>query len=207
MPFIDDLALELITLVMASGIVVYLTGITYLEYRKNGPKNVEETLRLGMFPLGFLGGVIVIIGLWQEMTWPFPAGTSLYNIAFGDVYLMFGIILLSMALTIAFKQKLQIVGFFALLGGIMASYYGSIIYSQGLTKSPLATLAMYTAFGIAGFFTYPATYAYDSMASGKSPGKGWGIMLVIFWLFFIFSAALAAVIGVPAVLEHIQSTP
>lgn len=207
MPFIDDLALELITLVMTSGIVVYLTGITYLQYRKNGPKNVEETLRLGMFPLGFLGGVIVILGLWQEMTWPFPAGSSLYNIAFGDAYLMFGIILLAVSLTIAFKQKLQIVGFFALLGGIMAIYYGSIIYSQGLTKSPLATLAMYTSFGIAGIFTYPATYAYDTMSEGKKVGMIYGITLIIFWLFFIFSAILAGTIGVPAVLEHIQSTP
>ncbi len=207
MPFIDDLALELITLVMVSGLVVYLTGLTYLEYRKSGPENVESTLRLGMFPLGFLGAVIVVLGLWQEMVWPFPATSSLYNIAFGDVYLVFGIILLAVALTIAFKQKLQIVGFFALLGGIMAIYYGSIIYSEGLTKSPLGTLAMYTSFGIAGIFTYPATYAYDSMAEGKRPGMGYGVMLIIFWLFFIFAAAFAAIIGVPAVLEHIQSTP
>ena len=207
MPFIDDLALELITLVMTSGVVVYLTGITYLEYRKNGPKNVEETLRLGMFPLGFLGAVIVVLGLWQEMTWPFPAGSALYNIAFGDAYLIFGVILLAVALTIAFRQKLQIVGFFALMGGIMSIYYGTIIYTQNLTKSPLGSLAMYTAFGIAGLFTFPATYAYDSMADGKKPGNMFGLTLVIFWLFFIFAAVFAAIIGVPAVLEHIQSTP
>lgn len=207
MPFIDDLALELITLVMTSGIVVYLTGITYLQYRKTGPEHVEETLRLGVFPLGFLGTIIIILGLWQEMTWPFPATSALYNIAFGDAYLIFGVILLSVALTIYLKQKLQIVGFFALLGGIMAIYYGTIIYTQNLTKSPLGTLAMYTSFGIAGIFTFPATYAYDSMTEGKKPGMSWGIMLIIFWAFFIFSAVFAGIIGVPAVLEHIQSTP
>ncbi len=207
MPFIDNLALELITLVMVSGVVVYVTGLTYLEYRKSGPANVEKTLRLAMFPLGFLGGIITILGLWQEMVWPFPAGTSLYNIAFGDVYLVFGVILLAVASTIALKQKLQIVGFFALLGGLMAIYYGFIIYTEGLTKSPLGTLAMYVSFGIAGIFTYPATYAYDSMTEGKKPGMTFGTTLIIFWLFFIFAAVFAAVIGVPAVLEHIQSTP
>ncbi len=207
MAFIDNLALELITLVMVSGIVVYLTGITYLEYRKNGPEKVEETLRLGMFPLGFLGAIIVVLGLWQEMTWPFPGGTALYNIAFGDAYLIFGVILLAVATTIALRQKLQIVGFFALLGGIMAIYYGMIIFTENLTKSPLGSLAMYAAFGIAGIFTYPATYAYDSMSEGKRPGNIYGITLIIFWLFFIFAAVFAAVIGVPAVLEHIQSTP
>lgn len=207
MPFIDDLALELISLVMVSGIVVYLTGIAYLEYRKNGPKNVEETLRLGIFPLGFLGGLIVILGLWQEMTWPFPGGTSLYNIAFSDVYLIFGILLLVMVFSLALRQKLQVVGFFSLLGGLMAFYYGSIIYSQHLTKSPLATLALYASFGIAGVFTYPATYAFDSMSRGRRPGVVYAVALLIFWLFFIIAAVFAAVIGVPAVLEHIQSPP
>ncbi len=207
MPFIDDLALELITLVMTSGIVVYLTGIAYLEYRRNGGKNVQETLRLGIFPLGFLGGTMTILGLWQEMTWPFPGGTSLYNIAFGDVYLIFGILLLSMVFSLSMRQKLQVVGFFSLLGGLMAFYYGSIIYSQHLTKSPLATLALYASFGVAGVFTYPATYAFDSMTDGKKPGMLFGITLIILWLFFIFAAIFAAVIGVPAVLAHIQSTP
>ncbi|MEM0134783.1 MAG: DUF981 family protein [Thermoplasmatales archaeon] len=207
MAFIDDLALELITLVMVSGLVAYLTGITYLEYRKNGPQNVENTLRLGIFPLGALGSVIVILGLWEEMTWPFPGGSSLYNIAFGDVYLIFGIILLAMVFSLVLKQKLQVVGFFSFLGGIMAFYYGSIIYTQGLTKSPLATLALYSAFGVAGILTFPATLAYDYMASGKKPGMGFGVVLLLLWLFFIFGAILAAIIGVPAVLQHIQSTP
>lgn len=207
MPFIDNLALELITLVMVSGVVVYLTGITYLEYRKNGPENVEKTLRLGMFPLGFLGAIITALGFWQEITWPFPATTSLYNIAFGDVYLVFGLILLAVSLTIALRQKLQIVGFFALLGGIMAIYYGAVIYTHGLTKSPLGALALYASFGIAGIFTYPATYAYDAMSEGKRPGMGYGVTLIIFWLFFIFAAVFAAVVGVPAVISHIESTP
>ncbi len=207
MPFIDNLALELITLVMASGVVVYLTGITYLEYRKNGPKNVEETLRLGVFPLGALGAIMLILGVWQEITWPFPGGTALYNIAFGDAYLVFGLILVAVVLAIAFRQKLQIVGFFAFMGGIMAIYYGAIIYTEGLTKSPLGAFAMYAAFGIAGLFTWPATYAYDSMGEGKKPGNIYGLTLLIFWLFFIFAAVFAAIVGVPAVLEHIQSPP
>lgn len=207
MPFIDDLALELITLVMTSGVVVYVTGLTYLKYRKDGPKGAQDTLRLAIFPLGFLGAIIVILGIWQETTWPFPAGTSLYNIAFTDTYLVFGLIALSVALSLAFKQKLQVSGFFGLLGGIMAIYYGAIIYSQGLTKSPLGSLAMYVSFGIAGLLTWPATFAYDTMNEGKKVGNMYGIILILFWLFFIFAAVFAAIIGVPAVLQHIQSTP
>ncbi|MEM0156311.1 MAG: DUF981 family protein [Thermoplasmataceae archaeon] len=207
MPFIDDLALELVSLAMLSGIVAYVTGLAYLEYRKDGPKNVENTLRLAVFPLGFLGAVITVLALWQEMTWPFPGGSSLYNIAFSDTYLVLGIIALAVALSLALRQKLQLVGFLALLGGIMAIYYGSVIYHYGYTQSPIATLGMYVAFGIAGILTYPATYAFDSMQAGKKPSMYFGIALILFWLFFIFAAVMAGIIGVPAVLQHLGSPP
>lgn len=205
MPFVDNLAVELITLVMVGGIVSYLSGIVYLEYRKNGTKNVEETLRHGIFPLGFLGGVITVLGIWGEIVWPLPGA---YNIVFADPYLILGILLISMSLAIAFRQKLQVVGFASLLGGIMAIYYGAIIYSDGLTQSPLGAFGLYAAFGLAGIFTFPATIAYDTMDERKGkPASLWGIFLVLFWLFFIFAAVLAAVTGIPAVAAHIANPP
>ena len=206
--FIDNLGLELITLIFASGITVYLTGNVYLEYRKNGTKNIESALRQGALPLGLVGAVVTILGLWGEMTWPFPGGEAKFNILFGDPYLIFGIILLSMALAIHFRQKLSIVGFFALLGGLMAIYYGALLYSQGLTQSPLGALAMYLAFGIAGVFTFPATLAYDNMEGKDAKGPGiYAIFLILFWLAFIAAAIFSAIIGVPAVQGHLLSTP
>ncbi len=206
--FIDNLALELITLVMASGITVYLTGTVYLEYRKNGPKNVEGVLRHGAVPLGFIGAISLALGLWSQMAWPFPGGSAKFNILFGDPYLIFATILVAMAVSIMLRQRLQYVGFFALLGGLMAIYYGSLLYAQNLTKSPIGALFMYVVFGIAGLLTYPATLAYDNMNEKQSsPGMGWGIVLILFWLAFIGAAILAAIIGVPAVNEHLLSTP
>lgn len=203
MAFIDNLAFEMLTLVMTSGVVVYTTGKMFLEYRKNGPKNVESTLRQAMFPLTLLGGLITAIGFWAEITWPFPDPNARFNILFGDPYLLFGIILLSMALSIAFKQKLQYAGFFAFLGGIMAVYYGSIIYSYQYTQSPLASLGMYLAFGVAGLLTWPATVAYDSMEEKeKGPGMIWGILLLLFWIAFILAAVFTGLVGVPAVYSH-----
>lgn len=206
--YIDNLAFQMLTLVMTSGVVVYVTGKMYLEFRKNGTKNVEATLRQAMFPLGLLGALITALGFWAEITWPFPDPLAQFNILFGDPYLLFGIILLSMALSIAFKQKLQYAGFFALLGGIMAVYYGSTIYSYQYTQEPLASLGMYLAFGVAGILTWPATLAYDSMDEKASgPSTSWGILLFLFWLAFILAAIFTGLIGVPAVFSHAGATP
>ncbi len=208
MPFIDDLALELITLIMGTGIAAYLTGTAYLEYKNNGSRNVQTVLRNGATPLGIIGLVSIILGLWGEMTWPFPGGEAKFNILFGDPYLMYGVILTSMAVALLLKQRLQYVGFFAFLGGIMSIYYGALLYSQGLTKSPLASLAMYASFGIVGIFTWPSTYAFDEMNEGHNkPPMFAGISLIIFWIFLILTAISVAIIGVPAVQEHLLSTP
>ncbi len=211
MPFIDNLAFQMLTLVMTAGVVSYVTGKMYLEYRKNGTKNVEETLRQASFPLALLGGLVTVIGIYNEVTWPFGVNepNSKFNILFGDPYLAFGIILLSMALAIIYRQKLQYAGFFAFIGGIMAIYYGSIIYSYQYTQSPLAALGMYIAFGAAGILTFPATLAYDSMDErAKGPSAMWGIILILFWLAFILAAIFTGLIGIPAVYSHTGvSTP
>ena len=72
MAFIDDLAMELFTLSLVGIVSVYMTASVYLEYRKNGSKNIEEILKPGVFPLSVLGTVILVMGFYGEMTWPLP---------------------------------------------------------------------------------------------------------------------------------------
>lgn len=206
--FIDNLALELITLIMGTSIAAYLMGTAYLEYRKNGSRDVEGVLRKGATPLLLIGLISIILALWGEMTWPFPGGEAKFNILFGDPYLIFGLVLTSVTVSLLLRQRLQYAGFFGFLGGIMALYYGLLLYSQGLTQSPLGSLAMYGSFGIAGIFTWPSTLAYDKMNESKNvPSMVGGIALIILWIFLIFSAIFAAIIGVPAVQGHLLNTP
>ena len=69
----------------------------YLEYRKNGTKNLRIAMAPAGFPLLVLGMVILLIGLFQEFVWPLPAS---YNIYFGDPFLMLGMVTLVYAIAV-----------------------------------------------------------------------------------------------------------
>jgi len=204
MAFIDDLAMELFTLALVGIVSVYMTASVYLEYRKNGAKNIEEILKPGIFPLGVLGTVILIMGFYGEMTWPLPGS---YDILFYDPYMFIGIILVMISLTIWFKQKLQYVGILAFFAGIIAIYYGANAYLDKMTSSPIAMLGLYIAFGLTGVFTFPTTLIYDILPKRDKVSKGWTVILVLFWIGLIVSAVLAAVTAIEAVPQHLLVPP
>jgi len=204
MAFIDDLAMELFTLTLVGIVSVYMTASVYLEYRRNGAKNIEEILKPGVFPLGVLGVVILIMGFYGEMTWPLPGS---YNILFFDPYMFIGMILVMMAIAIGYKQKLQYVGILAFFAGIIAIYYGSNAYIDKMTSSPIAMLGLYIAFGLTGIFTFPTTLIYDMLPGRDKVSKGWTVILVLFWIGLIVSAVLAAITAIEAVPQHLLAPP
>ena len=203
MAFIDDLAMELFTLTLVGVVSIYMTGTAYLAYRK-GEKNIEEIMKPGVMPLGILGGIIVIMGVYGEMTWPLPGS---YNILFYDPYLILGLVILMMAIALGLKQKLQYTGIIALFAGAIAIYYGANAYLDKMTSSPIAMLGLYIAFGLTGMFTYPTTLIYDLLPGKGKVSKGWTIILVLFWIGLIISAVLAAVTAIEAVPQHLLSPP
>lgn len=204
MAFIDDLAMELFTLSLVGVISIYMTAKVYLEYRKKGTANLEEYLKPGIFPLGILGVVILIMGFYGEMTWPLPGS---YNILFGDPFMFIGMILIMMVLAIWFKQKLQYVGILAFFAGIIAIYYGANAYLDKMTSSPIAMLGLYIAFGLTGIFTFPTTLIYDMLPGKEKASKAWTAVLVIFWIGLIVSAVLAAITAIEAVPQHLLVPP
>ena len=203
MAFIDDLAMELFTLSLVGVVSIYLTGSVYVAYRK-GIKDIEGVSKPGVYPLGVLGAIITIMGIYGEMTWPLPGS---YNILFYDPYLIIGLILIIMAVSIAMKQKLQFTGILALFSGLVAIYYGANAYMDKMTSSPIAMLGLYIAFGLTGVFTYPTTLIYDMLPGKEKVSKLWTVVLVIFWIGLVVSAVLAAVTAIEAVPQHLLSPP
>ncbi|MFG1446629.1 MAG: DUF981 domain-containing protein [Thermoplasmatales archaeon] len=203
MVFIDDLAFELFTLSLVGVVSIYLTGYAYLYYRK-GLKDVETIMRPGAFILGILGVIIVIMGIFGEMTWPLPGS---YNILFYDPYLLFGIILVSVSSSIILKQKLQFSGILALFSGLIAIYYGVNAYLDKMTSSPIAMLGLYLSLGLTGMFTFPATLIYDLLPSRDKVSKFWTVILVLFWVGLIVSSVLAALTAIEAVPQHLLKPP
>lgn len=205
MVFVDDLAIELFVLSLVGVVSLYMTGTAFVEYRRNGAKDIEKVLRPGAFPLGMLGAFILIMGYFGEMVWPLPGS---YNILFGDPFILMGIVITALAVALALRQKLQFVGILAAFSGLISIYYGYHAYMQGMTQEPLAMFGMYIAFGLTGVFTYFATYIYDKFPeSNGKPSNAWTLILIIFWIGLIVSAALAAFTALNAVPGHLLNPP
>jgi len=165
MAFIDFLALQEAFLLIATAIVAYVGAAVWWAMRRNDQAGVTSTLRAGAIPLGAIGTIATVLAVWAEETWPFPAypGTRMasYNIFFTDVYLLFGLTLVVLAVTMAFRLKLAYAGMFAFVAGAITMGYGWNGYIAGLTKEPFETLLMYLAFGGVGIFSFPATVMTD----------------------------------------------
>jgi len=165
MAFIDFLAFQEALLLIAAVIVGYVGMTVWYAMYRNDAAGVSGALRGGSIPIGAVGLVATTLAVWAETTWPFPSipGTKMasYNIFFTDVYLLFGLTLVVLAVTMAFRLKLAYAGLFAFVAGVITMGYGWNGYILGLTKEPLETFLMYLAFGGVGIFAFPATVMTD----------------------------------------------
>ena len=165
MAFIDFLAFQEALLLIATAIVGFVGLSVWWAMRHNDAAGVKNALKAGAVPIGAVGGVATALAVWAETTWPFPAipGTDLasYNILFTDVYLLFGMTLVILAVTMAFHLKLAYVGLFAFVAGAITMGYGWNGYILHMTKDPLETFLMYLAFGGVGIFSLPAAVMTD----------------------------------------------
>jgi uncharacterized membrane protein len=165
MAFIDFLAFQEGLLLIATAIVGFVGLNVWWAMRNNDAAGVTSALKSGAVPIGAVGVIATTLAVWAETTWPFPAipGTDLasYNILFTDVYLLFGMTLVILAVTMAFKLKLAYAGMFAFVAGAITAGYGWNGYILHMTKDPLETFLMYLAFAGVGLFALPVTVMTD----------------------------------------------
>jgi putative membrane protein len=130
-----------------------------------------------------------------------------HNILFYDPYLIIGLILIIMAVSIAMKQKLQFTGILAPSSGLIAIYYGANAYMDKMASSPITMLGLYISSGLTGVFTFPTTLIYDMLPGKAKVSKLWTVVLVIFWIGLAVAAVLAALTAIEAVPQHLLSAP
>jgi len=162
MVFIDILAFEEVTLLMAAVLLGYVGVLGLFSMRRNDPAGVKGVLKGAAIPLGAVGVIATTFGIWGEMVWQYPAPyLASYNILFNDTYLLFGLTLLGLAISMALTLKLQYVGLFALVAGGTTIAYGYQGWVLGMTKDPLETFLLFGAFGLAGILAFPVTLVTD----------------------------------------------
>lgn len=107
-----------------------------------------DTPRAGQWAPGFalVGAVGLVTGLHMTLTWPVPGA---YNIAFGEMTVLFSVLMLVLAGALAREWNLLPIGAYAFLSGIAAIVVGIRIMHLGMTLQPtLAGLAFIASGGI-----------------------------------------------------------
>lgn len=203
MAFVDFLTTQLFALGFAGLITTYIAVDGYLLYRKG--KKAESALRSGSLPLAILGVYIFISGMYGQFTWPLPGA---YNILYYDIYPLLGLMLMAAAYAIYAKLKMQYIGFFGLLVGVMGGWYGIWGYLLHMSTEPIAVLGLFGSFGLAGIFSYPVMLMFDRYEAGKKNRSTlWAVVVVLFGIFLVLGSVIALYTGFAAVPAHLMSPP
>jgi len=158
MSFIDPLAFVEVVLFIVSVVGTWVTLESLGAIRRDRPDELRAILQGAAIPFLSVGMVALILSLWGEMTWPLPGS---YNILFWDVFLLFGIVLISFGVAFYRGTRVQYSGLMALAAGIIVIFYGVTAYQQGLTREPLETLLLYLGFGAVAILSLPASLVAD----------------------------------------------
>jgi putative membrane protein len=140
--FIDYVALMLVDLVIAMALV----ALYFAKYINEDPKVVAP----GFLLAGFIG---LVTGLHMIYRWPLPGS---FNIAFGELSVMFGVLLIGAAVAFLAGWDLLSIGVYALLAGIAGVVVGVRIFTLKMTKEPLVSALGFVATGVTGILSLPA---------------------------------------------------
>ena len=178
--FIDYVALMLVNL----SVSLVLLALYVLKFL-----NSEG----GRMAPGFLltGFIAAATGLHMIFTWPLP---SSYNIAFGELYVMFGVLIFTVGLALLRGWDLLSLSIFAVFAGIASVVVGVRIAQRGMTDSPPLAAVGFVLTGLAGVLSLPLYLARNSRTL-----KAVAIILLA------AGAVIWAFIGFGAYWKHLES--
>jgi putative membrane protein len=178
--FIDYVALMLVNL--SAGLV--LLALFVLKFMSSDGKRLAP----GFLVTGFIAAAT---GLHMIFTWPLP---SSYNIAFGELYVMFGVVIFVVGLALARGWDLLPLSIFAVFAGLASVVVGVRIAQRGMTNSPpLATLG-FVLTGLAAILSLPLYLVKNSR-----------ILKAVVIVLLVAAAAIWAFIGFGAYWKHLES--
>lgn len=143
--FIDYISLMLIN--MVAGFVL-LAAFVYFDL--DGKHSKRWIPGFGM-----TGAIAIATGLHTVCNWILPGS---YNIAFGELSVLFGIIFLGASVALAQGWELYTVTIYAFFAGLAAIVIGVRIINLGMTKVPLLSGVGFILSGLGGVLAAPALY-------------------------------------------------
>ncbi len=231
MTFLDDLSIIIDLVILVPCLVFYTGFLVWLNLRKDDLPKAQASLRQGGTLLGIVGGVIGILALWGEMTWPLNVtvdGSNVlasYDLFFFDMLLLLAVLLISFAVAVNLRLPTHFVGMMAVVIGFGVGFYGYRGYtmSPALTLDPLETFLLYIAFAATSVLSYPATLYVDWFVTGPTtPASAplasdpkprpqfrlmWNVLLGLFLLAVIGAAIAAVAYGFDIGWAHLAAPP
>jgi uncharacterized membrane protein len=172
--------LDTVAWVVAIGGVLLAVGSIALPYNSltTSIKEKNSPLKVGFaVAIGACGFYLFLSGVAISFIWPFAISNGVYNVLFGGVATLGGLVLLAGSLTLFLNADLRPITYLAAIAGLYSVVDAYAIVSNSLTNSPLLAALGYLSFAAPAFLSVPAAH---------SRSKLWR------WLFTLFAILFAA---------------
>ncbi len=133
---------------------------------------------------GMTGAIALVTGLHMTFTWPVR---GVFNIAYGEMTVLFGILFLSASLALALGWDLLTVAIYGFFAGLAAIVIGVRIINLNLTRNPLLSGIGFILTGLGGVCAAPTLY----LKTNRKWRLFGAILLVIAALIFAFVGYIA----------------
>ena len=171
--FLDTMAWD----VALSGVLLVVAAIT-LRYKSSIASIEEEnrSLRMGFAAaVGLCGFYLFLSGITISFAWPFAISGGVYNVLFGGIATLGGLVLLTSAIVLFLNANLKPVSYFAAIAGLYAVVDAYAIVTYSLTSEPILSALGYLSFAAPAFLSIPAAHLEN---------KWWKRLFIIFLIMF-----------------------
>jgi uncharacterized membrane protein len=169
--------------IVASGIILGVAALR-LRYKAKTDSIDEEQKNLASgfgVALGATGFYLFITSIYISFNWSFTSNGGVYNILFGGVGALGGLVLMTVAAALFLRKGLQACSYFALVLGLYLLVDALSIFNTNglavrLTSDPIKSTLLYLAPVAPLILSVPATHIENKWAR---------------WVFAIFAFAFA----------------
>lgn len=176
--------------IVASGV---LLGVAALRVPyKASSDSIEDkggSLSAGLaIAIGAAGLYLAITGFAISFTWPFGSAGGIYNILFGGVGALSGLVLLSISVALFLGRGLQASSYFAFVVGLYLIVDAYSIWRYKLTKDPMLSALLYLAPAAGLIFSVPATHTDNKLLRWLF--AVFAFLFAIAWLYFAYTVTI-----------------
>lgn len=153
-------------------------GAIMLRYKVQSGLVDENTGNLGKgfaIAAGAAGSYLFLSGMVISFKWVFALSGGVYNVLFGGIATLGGLVLLTGAIALFLNVNLKPVSYFAAVVGLYAFVDAYSMLKYSLTSNPLLSALGYMSFAAPALLSVPATHLKN---------KWWKWLFVIFSLLF-----------------------